>query len=56
MTRKIIQISSMLDRIGPTTYRAYLFALCDDGTLWRQADGNDWQQVESIPQPESPTQ
>jgi hypothetical protein len=48
--RKIIQISSCFAdscKYGPV---AFLYALCNDGTLWVQHDNNEWKQIDSIPQ------
>ena len=43
LKRKIVQIS---------TEHPYIFALCDDGTLWRNsALPYKWQKEEDVPQP-----
>lgn len=45
--RRIVQISTARnDLAGFTT----LYALCNDGTLWRMTSGfNEWQQIEGVP-------
>lgn len=45
--RKIIQISTSVGTAGGTNY-CYLYALCDDGTLWALLDS--WCLVKNIPQ------
>ena len=51
MARKIIQISSCgVENSVITQCNAFLFALCDDGTLWEQRNTfSTWQQVSPVP-------
>lgn len=59
-TRKIIQITAsnaMTCEDGYTEYEAMLFALCDDGTVWRLVEDNQssmmnsqWRKLPNIPQ------
>lgn len=50
--RKIIQISAVpVPNTSQTQCHAYIFALCDDGTLWFRRDNGDmWQRESDIPQ------
>jgi hypothetical protein len=43
--REIVQIAST---------RSEMYALCNDGTTWRQNVHGIWYQLPSIPQPEGP--
>jgi hypothetical protein len=52
MKRKVIQIAASAGTLQYNT----LYALCDDGTLWRQrvnsgGDG-EWEKMRGVPQPE----
>ena len=46
--RKIIQFQAYIDLRG----WQWFAALCDDGSLWRFQDGDDWKRVHGIPQDE----
>lgn len=48
MARKIIQISAYTNSLGEG-----VFALCDDGTLWRLSPMFGWESVNKIPQDEN---
>ena len=54
--RKIIQISSVPCGENDTSYNsAYLFALCDDGSIWkleRSKISPDWTKLPEIPKDE----
>ena len=52
MKRKIIQITATPDT---DDYYAQIYALCDDGTVWRKTinpSGEDgkWKPIENVPQ------
>ena len=45
MEVKVIQITSTRDADGDPV----LYALCNDGSIWRRAWGGIWEQVEDVP-------
>ena len=50
--RKIVQIAA---KSGDQAEGDKIYALCDDGSLWRKndyPDGGEWCAVEPIPQPD----
>lgn len=51
MARKIIQIQTVFHRsFGESHF--YIYALCDDGTLWVRApyaSNTNWTKIEAIP-------
>ena len=52
MKRKIIQIAATPDT---TDYYSELYALCDDGTVWRKTirpsdEDTKWKHIEDVPQ------
>lgn len=52
--RKIIQITGTgVDNNAGTQCDSFLWALCDDGTVWRIADAYGWVAVPPIPQDEN---
>jgi hypothetical protein len=51
--RKVVQLI-VLPLEGRTCNEVY--ALCDDGTMWRRYEGQEWLQILGIPQPEQPEQ
>lgn len=56
MTRRIVQIAGGMAIGGRSEWGVQvLFALCDDGTLWKYLDGDgfpsSWEFVPNVPQP-----
>jgi hypothetical protein len=51
--RKVVQLI-VLPQEGQTCNEVY--ALCDDGTMWRRYEPQGWDQTLGIPQPEQPEQ
>jgi len=52
MTRKIVQITSSA-AVEDNNYSNILFALCDDGTVWKKETAgsyDSWEAIENVPQ------
>lgn len=47
--RKIIQIQTLVLNDDDED-EVCIYALCDDGSLWRRWDGGKWKRVDEIPQ------
>lgn len=45
--RKVVQIVAAFDN---ECDREILYALADDGTMWRRLDWREWEEIKNIPQ------
>jgi hypothetical protein len=48
--RKIVQIATAARNDSEGDGSRFLYALCDDGSIWRMSDLRGWHQLPDIPQ------